>query len=250
MNRGSPGPNQVQDVRSEPTVDTVAQKTLCSQPQERKPSLRSKIRQGLKNKLFRGVIIIDPRHVALTVAAKEVDLCANQGRSVYWTDGSRIKNSCCGIGVAYQSSTETWAELSWRIRGCVRTHVLEVYAIAKALEIAWEHCRNSEAEQRPSNIVIYCDCPAALEFFARFRLTLSELERLEHGEELVGPGIIASEGLNALEVEVELRYVPGHAGITGNLKADRAARGGARHSVGKQEAARLVNECVRVKDDI
>ena len=129
--------------------------------------------------------------------------------------------------------------------------MLEVYAIAKAIEIAWERCRNLDAEQRPSNIVIYCDCPAALEFFARFRLTLSELERLAHGEELVGPGIIASEGLSALEVEVELRYVPGHAGITGNLKADRAARGGARHSVGKQEAARLVNECVGgVKDDI
>jgi hypothetical protein len=102
-----------------------------------------------------------------------------------------------------------------------------------------------------ATFVISCDCQAALKLFARFQLTLSELERLAHGEELVRPGIIASERLSALRVEVELRYVPGHVGITGNLKADQAARGGARHSVRKQEAARLVNECVgRVKDDI
>jgi hypothetical protein len=79
MNRGTPDPNQVQDVRSEPKVDTVAQKTLCSQQQERKPTLQNKIRQGLKNKLFKGVIIIDPRHIALTAAARGVDICANQG---------------------------------------------------------------------------------------------------------------------------------------------------------------------------
>jgi hypothetical protein len=30
MNQGSPGPNQVHDFRSEPTMDTVAQKKNCS----------------------------------------------------------------------------------------------------------------------------------------------------------------------------------------------------------------------------
>lgn len=80
---------------------------------------------------------------------------------------------------------------------------------------------------------------------------LVELKEPVHGEELVGPGLIASEGLSALAVEVELRYFPGHSGITGNLKADLAARRGARHSVRKRKVVSLVNECVgKIKDDI
>lgn len=58
--------------------------------------------------------------------------------------------------------------------------------------------------------------------------------------------IIAAEELSAIKIEVELRYVyaPGHAGIQGNLKADRAARRGASHVIRKQEAGRLMIECV------
>jgi hypothetical protein len=98
--------------------------------------------------------------------------------------------------------------------------VPEIYAFAKALEIAWERCRNMEEEQRLSNVCIYSDCSGALDHFARFRQSLAELKRPPHGEALVGPGIIAAEELSAVKVGIELRYVPGHAGIQGNLKAD------------------------------
>jgi ribonuclease HI len=217
---------------------------LCSATKAReidnvmRESLRSKIRQDLKDKLFKGDVVIAPRHVARAEAANEVDFGAEQDRSVYWTDASRLRNSRCGIGVAYCSSTETWVKLSWHVRGPLKTHVLEVYAISKALEIAWERCRNVEAEKRPSSVRIYSDCPAALEYFSQLGKTLVELKRFPHGEELVGPGIIAATQLSDLQITVELRYVPGHAGILGNIKADRAANTGAKRSVGKQELGR------------
>jgi len=48
---------------------------------------------------------------------------------------------------------------------------------------------------------------------------------LHCGEELVGPGAIAGEELSNLKIEVNLRYVPGHAGNKGNFKADHAEGG-------------------------
>jgi ribonuclease HI len=164
-------------------------------------------------------------------------------RLVYWTDGSRLKDSC-GIGISYCFSTETWIELSWRVRRTTKTHILEIYAIAKALEIALVHYRNVKAKQRPSKVCIYSDCPGALEYFDRFRRTLIGLQRIPNGEELVGPGIIAANNLSALKVRVELKYVPGHAGIQGNLKADRAARRGAKHPIGKTGAGKLMTDRV------
>jgi hypothetical protein len=165
----------------------------CGQRQEHKQSLLSRIRQGLKNKFFKGVVFISPRHLALAEAEKEVGSCVEQSRSVYWTDGSRLKTSCCGIGIAYCSSTNTWTERSWRLRGSVKPHVLEVYAIAKALEISWENCRNMVDEHRPSSVCIYSDCLGALEYLDRSRRTLAGIKRFPYGEGLVGPGIIAAE---------------------------------------------------------
>ena len=214
-----------------------------SQRQENRQSPRSKLRQYLKKDLFEGDIVITPEHIVLAEVANGVDFGAEQDRLVYWTDGSRLKDSYCGIGVSYRSSTETWAELSWSVRGSIKTHALEIYAIAKALELAGERCRNVEAEQRPSSICIYSDCSGALEYFLQFGQTLAGLRRLPHGEELVGPGILAAEELSALNIVVQLRYVPGHAGILGNVKADRAARRGARRSAEKRKAGRLMTQC-------
>ncbi len=81
----------------------------CGQRQEHKQSLRSRIRRGFKNKFFKGVVFISPRHLVLAKAVKEVGFCADQSRLVYWTDGSRFK---------------TWTERSWRLRGSVKTHVV------------------------------------------------------------------------------------------------------------------------------
>jgi ribonuclease HI len=138
-----------------------------------------------------------------------------------------------GIGVVYRSSTLSWVKLCWSAPGSRKAHVLEVYAISKALEIAWKRCRDVEMEQRPNSICIYSDCSGALEYFSRFRQTLSGLKELPYGEVLVGPGIITAERLSVLKVAIKLQYVPGHSSIQGNTYAHRAARKGARFLIEK-----------------
>ncbi|KAI4279112.1 MAG: hypothetical protein LQ337_000535 [Flavoplaca oasis] len=206
---------------------------------------RRKLRLYLKRNLFEADILIVPRRDPHVHMANDLGFGAEQDRSVYWTDASKLqeKDSCCGIGVAYLSSAETWAELSWSIRPSTDTYVLEICAIAKALEIARERCRYMKAEQRPSSVCIYSDCSDALKYFQQLGPTLAGLGRFPYGEELVGPGLLAAEELSTLKIAVELRYVPGHTGVLGNVKADRAAKRGAKHSVGARKASRLMILC-------
>ncbi|TGO66440.1 hypothetical protein BOTNAR_0061g00420 [Botryotinia narcissicola] len=196
-------------------------------------SLRRKTKRDLKNKLFKGVVVIEPSETALGSAAKEVDSYSNEDRLVLWTDGPGNETSDCGICIAYRSSKYVWDDISWRIRGQISTYLLEMYAIVRALEIGWDMCRNQGVERKPSKIVIYSDCSDALRRFYQFRNSLKRLEKLPNAEQLIVPGIIASEALSLLEVEVELRYVPAHSGVEGNVRADRAAKIGRKNSIGK-----------------
>jgi ribonuclease HI len=208
-----------------------------TQQHKYKQCSRSAIRKNLRNILFKGAIITLPRHVAHTEAMSEVEF--EQGHLVFWTDGSRFDDDHCGIGVAYRSSTEAWTKLSWSAPRSIKPHVLEIYAISKALEIAWERCRDMGTEQRPSSVCIYSDCSGALEYFSRFRQTLTRLKELPYGEELVGPGIIAAERLSSIKVAIKLQYVPGHSSIQGNTYAHRAARDGAK-STKKRRPGRIM----------
>jgi ribonuclease HI len=108
-----------------------------------------------------------------------------------------------------------------------KTHVLEIYAIAKALGLAFNQSQEQEVRDAPTCVYVYSDCVSALEYFARLRRSLGQLSRLPYGEELVGPGVMAANHLVERDVGVELRYVPGHAGVDGNAKAHWAARKGA-----------------------
>ena len=63
-------------------------------------------------------------------------------------------------------------------------------------------------------------------------MTLVKLRRrIPNGETLIGPGLLAAKSLKDLGIEVELRYVPGHSGVEGNMMAHRAARRGARQGM-------------------
>jgi hypothetical protein len=112
------------------------------------------------------------------------------------------------------------------------TDILEAYAVAKALEVALDQCRDQKDGQVPKIVVIYSDNLEALRLFDQFRLTLVKLRRqIPNGETLIGPGILAAKSLKDLGIEVELRYVPGHSGVAGNMMAHRAARRGARQGM-------------------
>lgn len=220
-----------------------------SQQHVNRQSPRSKLRQFLKRDMLQGNILIATPHVTVAGRADDLGFGAEKERLVYWTDASKREDLRCGIGVVHQSSTELWDGLSWSVRASTDTHVLEIYAIAKALELAGERCRAVEAEQRPSSVCMYSDCSSALDFFLQPWQSLARLRAIPYGEELVGPGLLAVEELSVLNIPVELRWVRGHAGILGNQLADRAAKRGAKHSVGRRRAGLLMTLCGRREEN-
>lgn len=202
-------------------------------------SPRKKIRDELKDKIFAGNVNIETfRGVALATAVGEVGDCTD--RLVYWTDGSGM-DTRCGIGIAHCFSGEIWTRLCWRLRKSAPMEFVEAYAIAKALEVALDYCREFEVGAMAREVVIYSDCPSALALFAAFKQTLERLKKeIQNGEILLGPGILATHSLMALGVKVELRYVPGHAGVGGTLMAHCAARQGARGTTKNKSSSLLI----------
>jgi hypothetical protein len=185
------------NVCSETEVREIKTTRISSSPASQQDTklLPRKVRsRNLKNKVFKGDVFIADRYVVLAGAANESICGAEEGRFVYWSDASLRDDFCCGIGVAYRILTPAWTEISWGIRGDIGTPVLEAYAISKALEIAWEHCRTMEVERRPSCVCVYSDCKGALEHFSKFRKTVAGLKTFLHGEELIGPGVLAADG--------------------------------------------------------
>lgn len=194
-----------------------------------------------RDRSFKGVVSIR-KHEARSVANQEVGLYPDQSRMACWSDGSQRVGGGCGVGVAYCSSTGIWTERSWDLRESTDSSDLEVYAIAKALEIAWETCRKIVAEHRPSNVFICSDCLGALEYFNRFPWTMDSRRKLPFEDCLIRPGIVAAEELSVIEIIVELRWVPGHTDVLGNEKADLAARRGAASALEDKNAQELMTE--------
>jgi ribonuclease HI len=190
----------------------------------------------LKKTVFEGAVVNRSRDDALVEAEKEARLCADAGRLLYWTDASSLQNTG-GIGICYLPSTNQWVHRCWRVETTTCSQILEIYAIAKALELALQHYHKCKryVKETPTKFYIYSDCVFAQEYFDQLRQSLPGLQQLRYGEELVGPGIVAANHLIRNKAEVELRYVPGHSGVQGNLKAHRGARKGAGHLMGRQK---------------
>lgn len=201
----------------------------------------AKVYRRARDSSFKGVVSVKRRE-ARSVAKQEDGLYLDQSRMVYWSDGSQRVGLGCGVGVAYCSPTGIWTARSWGLREFTTPTDLEVYAIAKALEIAWETCRKIVAEHRPSSVFIYSDCLGALDYFNRFRWTMDSRHKLAFEDCLIRPGIVAAEELSAIEITVELRWVPGHTDILGNEMADMAARRGAASAWGDKNAQELMTE--------
>jgi hypothetical protein len=133
-----------------------------------------KIRQRLKSKTFMGDVILDTRDMAFAIAASEINFGFAENRHVYWTGASHLPNGGCGIGVVYATSVETWMERAWSVRGKVvprfeKSYTLEIYAISKTIEVAWERCCDLDVGQSPNSVCIYSDCESALRHFLKWR---------------------------------------------------------------------------------
>lgn len=183
--------------------------------------------QAQNQLIFSPLVTINARDAAGFIASQDVG--RRQNRLVYWTDGCSMRSGS-GIGLAYTSfGSETWVERSWRTKERVDdANVMESIAISKALELARDQCKD-RGSSCVEHVVVYSDSIIALKAFqcnGRDPRKVSKYAPLKEA-------ISAAAELDALGVRVELRWVPGHEGIGGNPRADKAARNAARQGARK-----------------
>jgi ribonuclease HI len=78
-----------------------------------------------------------------------------------------------------------------------------------------------------STVVIFTDCQAALSELQKLQ-NVSYTEKQLEGNAVARRIITTSQYLQRVGVHLEIRWIPGHAGIQGNCYADTAARAMAR----------------------
>jgi ribonuclease HI len=131
-----------------------------------------------------------------------------------WTDGSRDQNGNVGAAIVWQEHNE-WTGLKYRLGRNKEVFDAELYAILRATVMARDHVSELKSDGI-DRLIIFTDSQASL-------------SRIQHNGS--GPGqtwasaiIQNSNEILGQNIQLEFRWVPGHAGIAGNETADEYAR--------------------------
>lgn len=185
---------------------------------------------------FPGHVTLRDRYSATAFALNEHKSSRRDtNRMVFWVDGSVSDGtSFSGMGVTFKQSCDglslTWSVKSYKVHeervAPQASFVLEaeMWAIRQGLQVAQERISHGDFSTRapaasPMTVAIYSDCRPPLTMIRDLRLG---------GQSCGAPileGIIAqANALIAIGVQVYLHWAPGHAGIPGNVLADRSAK--------------------------
>jgi ribonuclease HI len=131
-----------------------------------------------------------------------------------WTDGSRDDLGNVGAAVAWKEGTE-WTGLKYRLGRNKDVFDAELFALLRATIMIGDQVEDMISEE-VQKIIILTASQAAL-------------NRIQHNEP--GPGqtwasaiIRSTEETCRQNIQLEFRWVPGHAGIDGNETADQRAK--------------------------
>lgn len=183
---------------------------------------------------FPGFISSYSRHDSVRVADAEYSPVDSTNRLVFWTDGSIVESRVdrqeyrSGIGIVWKmnQSIEVWEERSYSLLGRYCSNNMELLAVSEALKIAVQLCRiaatqpDSQDAQRVSCITVYTDSRFVIQVLSNPPLSdpwkhASSLDMAKLKE--------CAYKLKDMGIDVEVRWVKGHAGVEGNVRADYIA---------------------------
>jgi ribonuclease HI len=199
---------------------------------------------GVFNSVCEGRLDAMSSVIQLSMFAKANDL-------VLYTDAS-VDSSKRVAGAAFVRETglRSWHGHAYTIRGTTNSTAAEVFAAIEALQFALYEIDNFEKDDRVtlhpvkiSKVIVLTDCMACLQgpaandinnrwakpFRSLFERYIPNLELFSGGREKreITPLVYAFQHLIGTilsrGVDVEIRWIPGHAGIHGNEHADRVA---------------------------
>ena len=161
---------------------------------------------------FPGRIEVPPSAEALAAAR------ALPSELVTWSDGSRLENGKCRAGIAWQEPDGAWKARGFPLGKGYEVFDAELLSVVQALQVAWK-----KGGQRP--ITVLLDSQAAI---ARLQHT-----RPGPGQALATQAHAIAEKLQAQDRQPTIQWVPGHAGVEGNERADQAAKQAANKPPGR-----------------
>lgn len=126
-----------------------------------------------------------------------------------WSDGSRLENGRCGAGLAWQEPGGTWKTQGFPLGKGYEVFDAELLVVIQALQVA-----GKVGDQRP--VTIFLDSQAAI-------------ARLQHthpgpGQAIAIQAHAISKRLHAQGHQPTIQWVPVHAGVEGNERADQTAQ--------------------------
>lgn len=180
------------------------------------------------NTPFAGKVSIDNRDSALKVASSEYtnDWC---DRLVFWSDASirnfAGENQSAGIAVVWRTrhGSHAWQNKTYTLRGYFNIDETEFFGIAEAMRLAAAMMKASDGRGQGTKVVIYADNQACLRWVRDFdNVGPTRQYLITRQRELA---ILKKRGKALVEmgVDLELRWVPAHAGVGGNRMADTLA---------------------------
>jgi ribonuclease HI len=131
-----------------------------------------------------------------------------------WTDGSRDQHGNVGAAIVWQEHNE-WTGLKYRLGRNKEVFDAELYAILRTTVMARDEASELKSDEI-KRVIIFTDSQTAL-------------SRIQHNGSGLGQTWALAIIRNSIEIhsrniQLEFRWVPGHAGIAGNETADQYAK--------------------------